>query len=76
MMIFGGKSFWKDFHISHSKIQNKYKTYFGKDIKTIENREEAITLLMGISDSIQSKMTERIKAESTYGMLLKYIHNI
>lgn len=58
MMIFGGRSFWKEFHISHRKIQQKYKTYFGNETKTISDRDEAISLLMGISDAIQSKMTE------------------
>lgn len=71
MVIFEGRSFWKDFHISHRVIQKKYKSYFGDEITTIDNRDDAIRLLRTISDSIQVKMTQRIKSESTYGMLLK-----
>ena len=71
MVIFGGRSFWKDFCISHRMIQKKYKSYFGDKITTIDNRDNAISLLMNISDSIQAKMIRRIKSESTYGMLLK-----
>ncbi len=71
MVIFGGRSFWKDFCISHRMIQKKYKSYFGDKITTIDNRDDAISLLMNISDSIQAKMIRRIKSESTYGMLLK-----
>ena len=71
MVIFGGRSFWKDYCISHRMIQKKYKSYFGDKITTIDNRDNAISLLMNISDSIQAKMIRRIKSESTYGMLLK-----
>lgn len=71
MVIFGGRSFWKDFRISHRMIQKKYTSYFGDEITTIDNRDDAISLLMNISDSIQAKMIQRIKSESTYGMLLK-----
>ena len=71
MMFFGTRCFWKKFHISSSILQNKYKEYFGNETKFIEDREEAINLLLGISNTIQRKMVERIKRENTYSMLLK-----
>lgn len=40
-------------------------------MKVIDDRDEALGVLLSISNSIQQKMTRRIKEESTYGMLLK-----
>lgn len=71
MMIFERRSFWKDFRVSHRTLQKKYRFYFGEEIRTIDNREESVSLLMSISNTIQTKMTQRIKNESTYAMLLK-----
>lgn len=71
MMIFGGRSLWKDFHVSHAFLQKKFRSYFGDDIKIIDDRDDAINFLMNISNLLQDKMVHRIKNESTYGMLLK-----
>ncbi len=70
-MIIISRSFWKVFHIPSVRLQNKYRQYFGNEAKTIEDREIALKMLMSVSGNIQKKMTERIKSESTYGMLLK-----
>ena len=70
-MIFSLYSFWKAFHIPSDILQDRYKKYFGSEKKTISDRETAQKMLMSVSLSIQKKMTDRIKSESTYGMLLK-----
>lgn len=71
MMLFTNISFWDGMRIPRKKIRDRFEYYFGKDSKKIENRKEAIDVLLTVTSTIQENMVSRLKLESTYGILLK-----
>lgn len=70
-MIFQTRSFWMKMRVPSRMLQNKLKEYFGEEVRCIEDRKEATNFLRTISDKIQKKLSNRMKTESSYGMLLK-----
>lgn len=77
MYLFQVRPFWVDMHTPYSKLKSRFELFFGKEPKRIEDRGEAINILLNITSTIQEEMLERIKCESTYGLLCKlyYIFN-
>lgn len=71
MMIFQTMSFWDVMKIPRKKIRDKFNYFFGASNKKIEDRQEAVNVLLTVTSTIQEKMVSRLKSESTYGMLLK-----
>lgn len=71
MMIFQTISFWNSMRIPHKRIKDRFNYFFGESNKKIENRQEALDILLNVTSTIQEEMVLRLKSESTYGMLLK-----
>lgn len=70
-MIFQTISFWDGMRIPREKIKNRFNYFFGESDKKIEDRQEALDILLTVTSTIQERMVSRLKSESTYGMLLK-----
>ena len=71
MMIFQIISFWDGMRIPRKMIRDRFKYFFGESSKKIEDRQEALDVLLNVTSTIQEKMVSRLKTESTYGLLLK-----
>lgn len=71
MMIFQTMSFWDGMRIPRKMIRDKFKYFFGETSKKIEDRQEALDVLLNVTSTIQEEMVSRLKTESTYGLLLK-----
>lgn len=70
-MIFQTISFWDGMRIPRKRIRDRFNYFFGESNKKIENRQEALDVLLNVTSTIQEKMVLRLKSESTYGILLK-----
>lgn len=57
--------------IPRKMIRDKFKYFFGEISKKIEDRQEALDVLLNVTSTIQKEMVSRLKTESTYGLLLK-----
>ncbi len=64
-------SFWNGMRIPHKMIRDRFKYFFGDTSKKIEDRQEALDVLLNVTSTIQEEMFSRLKSESTYGLLLK-----
>lgn len=71
MFIFQTRSFWKQMHISRRLLNKRFKHFFGEIDREIEDRNDAMQVLMNVISEIQEGMVERIRKEDTYGILLK-----
>ncbi len=71
MLMFQNMSFWDGMRIPRSKLKSRFEFFFGKKHCRVEDRQEAIKILMNITSTIQKEMVARLNAESTYGLLLK-----
>ena len=71
MMIFQTISFWDGMRIPRKRIRDRFNFFFGESNKKIENRQEALDVLLNVTSTIQEKMVLRLKSESTYEILLK-----
>ena len=71
MMLFQTISFWDGMRIPRKMIRDKFKYFFGEISKKIEDRQEALDVLLNVTSTIQKEMVSRLKTESTYGLLLK-----
>lgn len=71
MMIFQTVSFWDGMRIPRKRIRARFNHFFGESSKKIEDRQEALDILLNVTSTIQKEMVLRLKSESTYGMLLK-----
>lgn len=71
MIMFQTMSFWDGMRIPRRKLKKRFKSFFGENNRTIEDRQEALDVLMNITSTIQNEMVARLEAENTYGMLLK-----
>lgn len=71
MMIFQTISFWDGMRIPRKMIRDRFKYFFGDTSKKIEDRQEALDVLLNVTSTIQEEMVSRLKSESTYGLLLK-----
>lgn len=70
-MIFQTISFWDGMRIPRKRIRDRFNFFFGESNKKIENRQEALDVLLNVTSTIQEKMVLRLKSESTYEILLK-----
>ena len=71
MIMFQTMSFWDGMRIPRRKLKKRFKSFLGENSRTIEDRQEALDVLMNITSTIQNEMVARLELESTYGMLLK-----
>lgn len=71
MFIFQTRSFWKQMHIPRRLLNKRFKHFFGETDREIEDRNDAMQVLMSVISEIQEGMVERIRKEDTYGILLK-----
>ena len=70
-MIFQTISFWDGMRIPRKMIRDRFKYFFGDTSKKIEDRQEALDVLLNVTSTVQKEMVSRLKSESTYGLLLK-----
>ncbi|WP_459830959.1 hypothetical protein [Clostridium carnis] len=66
MNMFCSRIIWKEFNIPKKVIENKFKDYFGSKKLDIENRKEAIKVLIGVTNRIQSEMVDKILKDESY----------
>lgn len=71
MMLFQTRPFWTEMGIPHRKLKERFEYFFGKENRKVEDRQEALDILLNITSTIQNKMVERLKTENSYGTLLK-----
>ena len=71
MILFQTISFWDGMRIPRKMLRDKFKYFFGEISKKIEDRQEALDVLLNVTSTIQQEMVSRLKTESTYGLLLK-----
>ena len=71
MILFRNKPFWEGINIPRMKLRSRFEYFFGKDNRKIEDRNEALDILMNVTTTIQNEMVNRLNVESTYGILLK-----
>lgn len=71
MIMFQNRSFWDRMRVPRSKLRKRYENFFGKAIRKVEDRNEAMYILINITSTIQDEMVTRLKLENTYGVLLK-----
>lgn len=71
MFMFQSRSFWDDMIIPRKKIKERFEYFFGKSSRKIEDRNDALSILMNITATIQHEMVNRLKKENTYEVLLK-----
>lgn len=71
MLMFQNMSFWDGMRIPRSKLKSRFEFFFWKKHCRVEDRQEAIKILMNITSTIQKEMVAHLNAESTYGLLLK-----
>lgn len=69
--MFQNRIFWDGMRIPRRELRKRYEYFFGREIRKIEDREEALAILMNITSTIQNEMVSRLKTENTYGILLK-----
>ena len=77
MICFEAIPFWNSMRVKSEKLRMRFTYFFGKENRKVDDRDEAIKILMKITTTIQYEIVKRIKEESTYGFLLKiyYIFN-
>ncbi|SHH77232.1 hypothetical protein [Clostridium magnum] len=71
MIMFQNRSFWDGMKIPRKELKNRFEYFFGKDSRKIEDRNEALGILINITSTIQNEMVNRLKTENTYRILLK-----
>ena len=71
MCLFKVVSIWKRMKVPKRKLQRRFKYFFGKENKVIDDRTKAIEMLRKIITTVQNEMIERIKNDGTYETLLK-----
>lgn len=71
MIMLQNRSFWDGMRIPRRELRKRYEFFFGKEIRKVEDRGEALDILMNITTTIQNEMVTRLKTEDTYGILLK-----
>lgn len=71
MMLFQSRPFWMEMGIPYRILKSRSEYFFGKERRTIEDRQEALKILLNVTETIQKEMVQRFKTESTYGLLLK-----
>lgn len=70
-MYFGTRSFWLKMHVPKKELRIRIEHFFGKTNRIIDDRKEAIKILLNVTSTIQEEMVKRIKTETTCGMLMK-----
>lgn len=70
MIMFQNRSFWDGMKIPRKELKNRFEYFFGKDSRKIEDRNEALSILINITSTIQNEMVNRLKTENTYTNLL------
>ena len=71
MIMFQNRSFWDGMRIPRRLLRKRYEFFFGKENRKIEDRGEALDILMNITSTIQNEMVTRLKVKDTYATLLK-----
>ncbi len=71
MIMFQNRSFWDGMRIPRKELIKRFEFFFGKENRKIEDRSEALDVLINITTTIQNEMVNRLKTENTYGILLK-----
>lgn len=71
MFIFQTRPFWRCMGISKDKVQKRYKEFFGEYELVIDNRDEALKILLNVITTIQNRMLNKLKSENSYDMFMK-----
>jgi hypothetical protein len=53
MFIFQTRPFWRSMGVPIDKVQKRYKEFFGEHKLVIDNRDEALKLLLNVITTIQ-----------------------
>lgn len=60
MIMFQTMSFWDGMRIPRRKLKKRFKCFFGENSRTIEDRQEALDILMNITSTIQNEMVDAL----------------
>jgi len=71
MFIFQTRPFWRSMGVAIDKVQKRYKEFFGEHKLVIDNRDEALKLLLNVITTIQNRMVNKLKHENSYDMFMK-----
>lgn len=71
MHIFQTRPFWSCMNVPMTKVRKRYNEFFGKENVVVENREDAIKILLNIITTVQKKMVDTLKLENSYDMFMK-----
>ena len=71
MILFQTRSVLLDYGISPESIITQLRAYGSFEEKEYTNTDEAVDLLLNLTDKIQHKMVERFIRENTYDSFLK-----
>lgn len=74
MFLFNTRSFWIDIGVPQKKLKERFEYFFGNEKRLIEDREEALKILLNITTVIQNEMVHRLKQNDSYAMLLKLFY--
>lgn len=71
MFIFQTRPFWRCMGVPINKVQKRYKEFFGEHELVIDNRDEALKLLLNVISTIQNGMVNRLKSRNPYDVFMK-----
>ena len=54
--VFQVRPFWDEMNVPKQKVERRYQKFFGKENLTIENRQEATSLLLRVVTELQNEI--------------------
>lgn len=62
--VFHVRPFWDELNVPKQKLESRYKELFGTENLTIEDRQQAIKLLLSVVTQLQNKILNRLKTNN------------
>lgn len=69
--IFQARPFWYSMRVPMKKLKKRYSEFFGESNKVIDNRDEALKILINILSAIQNEMVTKLQSENSFDMFMK-----
>ena len=76
--VFQVRPFWDEMNVPKQKVERRYQKFFGKENLTIENRQEATSLLLRVVTELQNEILKYLKnsnPKATAKMLYKILND-
>ena len=76
--VFQVRPFWDEMNVPKQKVERRYQKFFGKENLTIENRQEATSLLLHVVTELQNEILKYLKnsnPKATAKMLYKILND-